>query len=90
MNNRPNRQKNIAKSRFFACASDTRLLHILQRAAVRPTIGGVVSRFQFSAGEHSNCAVTRGSIKKRHLLRCGIFRGKVSQRQNQKQKPPLD
>jgi hypothetical protein len=85
-----NHQKNIAKSRFFACANDARLLQILTRAAVRPTVGGVVSRVHSSAGCHFNDAVTPGSIDKTILTRGGIFRGKVWPRQNQKLKPPLD
>jgi len=85
-----NPQKNIAESRFFACANDTRLLQILQRAAVCPAVGGVVSRFHFSAGGHFNHEVTPGSTKKNILTRCGIFRGKVLRRQNQKLKQPLE
>jgi hypothetical protein len=88
--NDSNRQKNIAKSRFFACADGARLLHILQRAVVRPTVGGIVSRFHSFAGDHPNCRYTLGSDDKNNLKRCGIFRGKVLQRQNQKQKQHLE
>jgi hypothetical protein len=86
---RLNHQKNIAKSRFFACAGDARLLHILQRAVVRPTVGGVVSRFHSFAGDLPNCRHTLGS-NDNNLKRCRIFRGKVLQRQNQKQKQHLE
>jgi hypothetical protein len=88
--NSVNTQKNMAKSCFAACAKDTRLLQILTRAVVRPTVGGVVSRFHFSAGCHSICQATSGTAHINHLTRCRIFRGKVRQRQNQKQKQHLD
>jgi hypothetical protein len=85
-----NLQKNMAESRFFACANDTRLLQVLQRAVVRPAVGGVVSRFHFSAGGYFNCEVAPGSTHKYNLIRRGIFRGKVLRRQNQKLKQPLE
>jgi hypothetical protein len=73
-----NRQKNIANSRFFACAAGARLLQILRRAAVRPTVGGVVARFHSSAGCHFH--VTPGFASTNNLTRCGIFRGKILRR----------
>jgi hypothetical protein len=80
-------QKNIAKSRFAACTAGAALLFFFTEAARRVTAGGFSGNFNFSTGGHfrDDFIPLTGQ---NNLTRHEIFRGKISRRNNQKQKQP--
>jgi hypothetical protein len=75
--------KNIEKPSFAACKNGARLIKISIRAAVRPTVSGVDSRFPFSAGCQVRISPTSDSKKPTNLTRREFFRGKNLRRQTQ-------
>jgi hypothetical protein len=87
-----NREKNIEKRRFVACATGARLLSICMRAARRAPASESGSRFHLSAGCISRDRSESGSQKTNtiNLMRCEIFRGKVPPRKTQNQKHHLE
>ncbi|HEV2693788.1 MAG TPA: hypothetical protein VG347_12925 [Verrucomicrobiae bacterium] len=81
--------KNIVNKCFAACVESPRLLSFLSEAARRAATGGITWEFGFSASSHFRDDFTPSmpvNILKRHE----IFRGKVSRRNNQKQKNHLE
>lgn len=82
-------QKNIIDERFAACTAQARLLIFFMAAARRAANDGWFGSFNFSAGGHFRDSFTP-LPGKNILTRHGIFRGKISRRNNQKPKTNLD
>jgi len=80
-----NRPTNPEKSRFVACAHDRRWLTIFARTAGRVPVSKSSSPIHLSAGSFFQVPSTPGHQHEVNLTRCGIFRGKISRRQNQNQ-----
>jgi hypothetical protein len=70
-------QKNIGCARFVSCVKRVWLLSISPRAARRAPASKSVSTVHSSAGCFSHEETTPG-LQKIDLMRCEIFRGKVS------------
>jgi hypothetical protein len=82
-------KKNIVGKCFAACTEGSRLLIFLSEAARRATAGGMSWEFGYSASSHYRDDFTP-PMSKNILTRREIFRGKVSRRKNQNQKPHLE
>jgi hypothetical protein len=75
--------KNMANKCFAACTEGVRLLSFLSDAARRAATRGLSWEFGFSASGHFRDDFTPPTVIN-NLKRHGIFRGKVSRRNNQK------
>ena len=82
------RQKNIVNTRFAACTAHARLLFFESVAARSATVGGQFQEFKLSNDVpfRDHLLPFIGGDDLANLTRCEIFRGKISQRNNQKQK----
>jgi hypothetical protein len=77
----------IGNRRFAPCARSVLLLKILPETAVRAVVQKMLpTQFDdLKSGGFYRDAFGLAPLKRLNLTRCGIFRGKISQRKNQNQ-----
>jgi hypothetical protein len=83
-----NCEKNMTKRRFAACTRGGPLLSICVRAAGRWPASKSISTVHLSAGLLTRKGSVSGLPSKTNLIRCEIFRGKISRRKTQNQNTP--